>query len=128
MAYAKITLTLIFCLTTLLSSVESAFVQAYFPKDQIDRFIRLKMEENHIPGLAVAITRDDNVIFSKGYGKTADQSPISADTPFAIASLSKSFTALAVMQLAESGRVDLDQPIAHYIPAFQLNDSRVSAE
>lgn len=126
MAYAKITLTLIFCLTALLSTVESAFAQEDFPKDQIDRFIQEKMEENRIPGLAVAITLDDNVIFSKGYGKTADRSPISADTPFAIASLSKSFTALAVMQLAESGRVDLDKPIAHYIPSFQLNDPRGS--
>jgi len=125
-AYAKITLTLIFCLTTLFSSVESAYAKADFPKDQIDRFIRLKMEENHIPGLAVAITRDDKVMFSKGYGKTADQSPITADTPFAIASLSKSFTALAVMQLVESGRVDLDKPIARYIPSFQLNDPRGS--
>lgn len=124
MAYAKITLTLIFCLTMIFTSVESAYAQTDFPKDQIDHFIRLKMEENHIPGLAVAITRDDKVIFSRGYGKTADQSPISADTPFAIASLSKSFTALAVMQLAESGRVDLDKPITHYIPSFQLNDPR----
>lgn len=125
-AYARITLTLIFCLTILLAFVESAFAQANIPEEQIDRFIRVKMEENHIPGLAVAITRDDQVIFAKGYGKTADQRPISADTPLAIASLSKSFTALAVMQLAESGRVDLDKPIAHYIPSFQMADPRGS--
>ena len=126
MAYAKITLTLVTCLTMLLAPVGSAFAQTDFPMEQIDHFIRLKMEENHIPGLAVAITRDDKVIFAKGYGKTADQSPISADTPFAIASLSKSFTALAVMQLVESGRVDIDKPVAHYIPSFQLNDPRGS--
>lgn len=124
--YTKITLILFCCLTLFNLFVGSVFAQDNIPKDEIDRYIQLKMGKNNIPGLAVAITRNDQVIFSKGYGKTADQSPISADTPFAIASLSKSFTALAVMQLAESGRLDLDRPITQYIPSFQLNDPRGS--
>lgn len=125
--YIKISLILFCCLTLFNIFVEGAFAQAGFPEDEIDRYIQLKMEKNNIPGLAVAITRNDQIIFSKGYGKTADQSPISTDTPFAIASLSKSFTALAVMQLVEAGRLDLDRPITQYIPSFKLNDTRGSA-
>lgn len=94
--------------------------------EEIDHFIKTKLANNHIPGAAVAITHNNKVIFTKGYGKTAENSPITAETPFAIASLSKAFTALSVLQLAEDGKINLDRPISDYLPSFKLNDNRGS--
>ncbi|MGN7400673.1 serine hydrolase domain-containing protein [Cytobacillus praedii] len=93
---------------------------------EIDQFIQSKMEKNNIPGASVAITHKDKVIFSKGYGQTADKIPVTSDTPFPIASLSKSFTALAVMQLVEDGRVNLDKPVVNYISSLNLHDKKGS--
>nr|WP_275983744.1 serine hydrolase domain-containing protein [Paenibacillus hamazuiensis] len=106
---------------------QNALAQAAVTDEDIDRFIQAKMEKNSIPGLSVAITRGDRVVLAKGYGKTDGQTPVSADTPFAVASLSKSFTAFAVMQLAEEGLIDLDAPLARYVKSFRLNDRRGSA-
>ncbi|MCH1626740.1 serine hydrolase domain-containing protein [Ferdinandcohnia quinoae] len=93
---------------------------------EIDQYIQKKLEKNNIPGAAVAITHNDKVIFTKGYGRTSNHTPITEDTQFAIASLSKAFTALSVMQLVEEGKIDLDKPIKQYVPSFQLNDLRGS--
>jgi len=92
--------------------------------DEIDQYIQAKLEKNHIPGAAVAITHNDQVIFTKGYGSTVNHAPITADTPFAIASLSKAFTAFSVMQLVEEGKIELDKPFSQYVPAFKLKDPR----
>jgi CubicO group peptidase (beta-lactamase class C family) len=63
-----------------------------------------------------------------GFGQ-ADSSgrPVTAQTPFLTASLNKSFTALAVMQLVEAGKVDLDAPVQRYIPWFRVADPDASA-
>ncbi|MFC6231117.1 serine hydrolase domain-containing protein [Paenibacillus allorhizosphaerae] len=116
----------ILCLSLFQLFIPSASAQAAIPEDEIDRYIQAKMKQNNIPGLAVAITRHDEIIYSKGYGSTSEQRPITADTPFAVASLSKSFTALAVMQLVEAGKVNLDKPVAAYIPSYQPSDPRGS--
>lgn len=91
---------------------------------KIDKFIQNNMKNNHIPGMSVAITHRDKVIFTKGYGQTSDKQAVTADTPFAIASLSKAFTALAVMQLVDQGKIDLDKPVVTYIKNFKLADPR----
>ena len=67
-------------------------------------------EASH-PGVAVAITKGDQVIAVEGYGHDSTGAPITADTKMAIASVSKSFTALAVRQLADAGKIDLDRPV-----------------
>ena len=64
-----------------------------------------------MPGVAVAITTGDQVIAVEGYGHDSAGAPITADTKMAIASVSKSFTALAVRQLADQGKLDLDRPV-----------------
>lgn len=67
-------------------------------------------EASH-PGVAVAITKGDQVIAVEGYGHDSTGAPITRDTKMAIASVSKSFTALAVRQLADAGKIDLDRPV-----------------
>ncbi|MEU5947624.1 serine hydrolase domain-containing protein [Micromonospora sp. NPDC047465] len=76
------------------------------------------------PGIAVAITRGDQVLHVGGHGHDASGAAVTATTPMPVASVSKSFTALAVMQLVEAGKVELDAPVRRYLPDFQIDDAR----
>ncbi|WP_434445123.1 serine hydrolase domain-containing protein [Lentzea sp. E54] len=67
--------------------------------------------EASYPGVAVAITQGDQVIAVQGFGHDSTGAPITGDSKMAIASVSKSFTALAVRQLADAGKIDLDRPV-----------------
>jgi CubicO group peptidase (beta-lactamase class C family) len=73
-------------------------------------------------GLAIGVVNDGNLVFFKGHGVAdiALKTPITEDTVFRIASISKTFTAVAVMQLWEQGLIDLDAPANQYLHAFQL--------
>jgi len=95
----------------------------------IDKFVESEMQSQRIPGLALGIVQGDQIVYLKGFG-VADPSgrAVTPQTPFIIGSLSKSFTALAIMQLAEEGKVDLDAPVQHYLPWFRVADGTASAE
>jgi CubicO group peptidase (beta-lactamase class C family) len=92
----------------------------------VDRYIERQMATNRVPGLALAITRGDEVIYLKGYGTPGNGRPITPRTQFHIASLSKGFTALAVMQLVDEGKIELDEPGHAYLPGFATADRRLS--
>lgn len=94
----------------------------------VDEYITARMRSDRIPGLAVAIVQDDQIVYLKGYGR-ADPSgrAVTPQTPFLIGSITKTFTALAVMQLAEAGKVELDTPVQRYIPWFRVADPDASA-
>ena len=84
---------------------------------RLDDHVNGIMERQHIPGMAVVILRNNQVQEIKGYG-VADletQQPVTPDTKFAIGSITKPFTAMAIMMLVEEGKVDLDQPISRYL-------------
>jgi CubicO group peptidase (beta-lactamase class C family) len=83
----------------------------------VDDYVRDQMAARHIPGLSVAVIRDGQVVLAKGYGTASVEFdvPATADTKYLLASMTKSFTATAIMMLVEEGRVDLDQPIARYL-------------
>lgn len=83
---------------------------------KVDAYIAREMKRQHLPGLAAGIVKDDRILYLKGYGH-ADSSgrPVTPDTPFGLGSISKSITAMAVLQLAEIGKIDLDAPIQSYI-------------
>jgi CubicO group peptidase (beta-lactamase class C family) len=104
-------------------NLQTVDAKASDPIKEIDSYIQNNRNKNHIPGLSIAVTYQNKVIFSKGYGNTSN-GKVTVDTPFAIASLSKAFTAMAVMQLVESGKIQLDQPVATYLPDFYLADPR----
>ncbi|WP_112266896.1 serine hydrolase domain-containing protein [Lentzea terrae] len=74
-------------------------------------FVSTFMGESSHPGVAVAITKGDQVIAVQGYGHDSTGAPITENSKMAIASVSKSFTALAVRQLADAGKLDLDAPV-----------------
>ncbi|TYC20187.1 beta-lactamase family protein [Micromonospora sp. MP36] len=76
------------------------------------------------PGIAVAIIHGDQVVHVAGYGHDSSGAAMAANTPMPVASVSKSFTALAVMQLVEAGKIALDAPAQQYLPYLQLADPR----
>src|SRR5215213_5514175 len=94
--------------------------------DAVDRYLEQQMAANRVPGLALAITRGDEVVYLKGYGTAGGGKPMTPRTQFYIASLSKGFTALAVMQLVDEGKVGLDRPVRTYLPGFATADRRLS--
>lgn len=93
---------------------------------KIDRFITHQMTTQHIPGLALAITHENQVMYVKGYGKANTRQLVTPQTQFLIASLSKSFTAIAVLQLVEAGKIDLDASVKRYLPEFTLADTKTA--
>jgi CubicO group peptidase (beta-lactamase class C family) len=97
-------------------------------QEQIDAYIQSRMRADHIPGLALGVVRGDQVVYLKGYGVAGpDERAVTPQTPFILGSTSKSFTALAVMQLVEAGKIDLDAPITSYLPWFRTADEAASA-
>lgn len=95
---------------------------------RIDRYIEDQRQAEHIPGIALGIVRDGQVSHLRGYG-TADDSGrvVTPQTPFLIGSLSKSMTALAILQLVEAGKLELDAPVQRYLPWFTVADRDASA-
>ncbi|MBB6670099.1 serine hydrolase domain-containing protein [Cohnella nanjingensis] len=84
---------------------------------EVDAYIAREMKRQHLPGLALGIVQGDRILYLKGYGQ-ADSSgrSVTPETPFGLGSIGKSITAMAVLQLAEAGKIDLDAPIQRYIP------------
>ena len=101
--------------------------QASLDPAAVDAFIARQMRAARVPGLALAITRGEEVLYVRGYGLARPGEPVTPETQFLVGSLSKSFTALAVMQLVEAGRVDLDTPVQTYLPEFTLADPASAA-
>ena len=86
--------------------------------DQIDDYIRVQLQRQHIPGLSLAIVQDGRVLKRQGYG-FADlelEVPATPATVFEIGSISKQFLSAAVMTLVEEGRLGLGDPIAKFLP------------
>ncbi|GAA3443292.1 serine hydrolase domain-containing protein [Planomonospora venezuelensis] len=90
----------------------------------VDRHVRDYIERTRLPGAVVTVTRNDQVVHTAGYGRTAGGEAITEDTPMPLASLSKSFTALAVLRLADQGRIHLDDPVRKHLPEFAMADPR----
>lgn len=94
----------------------------------VDAYIKETMERLPIPGLAVGIVKGDQVLYLQGYGTAnVDGDPVTPQTPFMLASVTKTFTALAVQQLAQAGKLDLDAPVLTYLPEFRVDDEYTGA-
>ena len=92
----------------------------------MDGFFAQQLESEKIPGATVSVVKDGKLLFAKGYGEADVESdePVGADeTLFRIASTSKLFTATAVMQLVEEGKVDLDEDVNAYLDDAEVPDT-----
>ena len=85
-----------------------------------ESYLRAYMDRIKAPGLAYAVIRGDEVIRRGTWGVDGEGRPVTARTPFVLGSTSKSFTASAVTQLVEAGRVDLDAAASTYLPWLRL--------
>lgn len=91
----------------------------------IDEYVQAQLDDSRIPGAAIAIVQGDEIVHARGFGDS-DGQEITPETPFPIGSLTKSFTALAVMQLEAAGKLTLDAPVQQYIPWFRVADADAS--
>ena len=87
---------------------------------RLDRILARATEEGGKPGIAVAIQRGTQVIYSKGFGYAdlEHRVPVTADTVFPIGSITKTMTGLAIAQLLAAGKIDLDAPAGKYVPGL----------
>ncbi len=94
----------------------------------IDAFIVARMQAARIPGLALGVVQGDHIAYVRGYGVAGPNGrPVTPQTEFILGSTSKSFTALAVMQLVETGKIDLDARVTRYLSWFGTDDAAQSA-
>lgn len=79
-----------------------------------------------VPGLAIGIVKNGQLVFAKGYGlaELGTNRPVTPETVFQLGSTSKIMVATAIMQLKEQDKIDLDAPVTTYLPYFQLADER----
>jgi CubicO group peptidase (beta-lactamase class C family) len=94
----------------------SSFIEKYSTK------FKNELSANDIAGLSIAVVDGDRTVWSAGFGyyNKQDSIGVSENTPFLIGSITKTFTALAIMQLYENGKIDIDAPLKKYLPEFQL--------
>lgn len=96
-----------------------AKLAAAFP--EIEKIFAEAVEKQHIPGAAIGIVIDEELVFTKGFGvrDVAAKAPVDADTVFRIASMTKSFTAIAILKLRDEGKLSLDDAVSRYVPELR---------
>ena len=119
---------LLFALSVGIAAAQPAARPA--PPPDVDQWVARAMRAFEVPGLALAIVKDDAVVLAKGYGvrKLGEATMVDARTLFGIASNTKVFTATAIGLLVEEGKVEWDAPVVGYLPDFALSDPYVTHE
>ncbi len=97
---------------------------------ELDAYIEAARVEWQVPGLSVAVVRDDQILLSKGYGvrRVGAAEPVDQHTLFAIASNSKAFTAAALAILVDEGKLKWDDRVTKHLPWFRLKDDVATRE
>lgn len=93
-----------------------------YVKERVTWLAKKEMKKNQVVGLSIAIVDDQRTVWAQGFGYAdkKEKKPATAETVYRIGSISKLFTAMATMQLAEQGRIDIDQPLQRYLPEFSV--------
>ncbi|WP_018756019.1 serine hydrolase domain-containing protein [Paenibacillus terrigena] len=123
----------IFCLVATIMLIlqlsgQPAHAASGLDHEKIDGYMKEAMRRLHIPGAAIGIIKNKEIIYLQGYGNAGPNDRlVTPDTPFLIGSTSKSFTALAIMQLVDEGKINLDAPVRKYLPQFKISSEKDSA-
>jgi len=90
--------------------------------DQFDTLVPMLLGQAHVPGAALALIHDNEMVWSQGYGLAdeAYSTLVATDTLFSVESISKTLTAWEIMRLVEAGQIDLDAPVNQYLTSWQL--------
>lgn len=91
--------------------------------ENLEKLFEEERVKNKIPGLALAVVKDGEVVFAKGFGYSnlEEKTPVDAETLFAIGSSTKSFTSTLVAMLVDEGKMDWDDPVTKYLPDFKMD-------
>ncbi|NIM48777.1 MAG: serine hydrolase, partial [Gemmatimonadales bacterium] len=100
------------------------------PLRGLDAYVERAMRDWGVPGLAIAVVKDDSVVYAKGYGARAvgADERVDAETVFGIMSMTKAFTATAMGMLVDEGKVRWDDPVTDYLPGFRVYNEWVTRE
>lgn len=103
---------------------------AVCPAQDIDALVERVRKEFHVPGIAVAVVKDGQVVLQKGYGvrRLGDPAPVTADSLFRIASNTKAFTAASLGILVDEGKIHWSDRVVDLMPGFQMYDSYITRE
>ncbi len=98
------------------------------PLAGLDTWIPAAMARWEVPGVAVAVVKDQKVVMARGFGVRSVNEPgvVDADTLFGIGSNTKAFTATALGLLVKEGKISWDDPVLRYLPEFQMSDPLVT--
>ncbi|MDX2247504.1 MAG: serine hydrolase [Bacteroidia bacterium] len=98
--------------------------------EKLDDYLAKAVADYNVPGLAIAIVKDGNMVFSQGYGlrEVGTEKPITPNSIFSIASCSKAFTATCIGMLVDEGKLNWDDRVIDHLPDFQLHDAYVTRE
>lgn len=107
---------------------EDEFVPASDWVDAYVDYVQETMEDESIPGLALAIVQGDEIVLAEGYGlrDVNTNAPVTPDTLFHIGSVHKSMTAMMIASLVDDGIVDWDEPVVEFAPDFALSDPQAT--
>ncbi|QGZ40771.1 CubicO group peptidase (beta-lactamase class C family) [Pseudoduganella flava] len=108
------------------STAAAAPAQAF----DLERDVNRVLKTFDVPGIAIAIVKDGKVLAAQGFGvrKLGDPAPVTGKTLFEIASNSKAFTAVALAQLVDEGKLKWDDPVIMHLPDFRMYDAYVTQE
>lgn len=100
------------------------------PLAHFDEYVHRAVEDWDVPGLAVAVVKDGELVFSQGYGvrTLAGDGRADPQTLFAIGSTTKAMTAAALGMLVDEGKISWDDPVTDHLPWFELHDPYVTRE
>lgn len=120
----KTLLLLLICLTTFSFQAQNKVKDSLSDAiNLIDNWLEAQYQYDNIPGLSVGIVKDQELIWSKGYGMSNVEEGVEAspETIYSICSISKLFTSIAIMQLVEQGKLELDDSISQVLPSFNIS-------
>lgn len=125
--------------TSSMKNILSLFLIVFIPsflfsqalsEQQIDSLVEKTMDNFQVPGMAVAVIKDGEIVVQKGYGiqSIKTNKPVNTKTLFGIASNTKAFTSAALAQLVDAGKIEWDTKVTEIIPEFKLYDPYVTSE
>ncbi|QQP96828.1 serine hydrolase [Lysobacter enzymogenes] len=111
-------------------AVEQAAAPLPEQLQDFDAYVDAVRKQFDVPGIAVAIVKDGQVVLERGYGlrELGKPEPVDAHTLFAIASNTKAFTAASLSMLADEGKLSLDDRVVDHLPWFRMSDAYVTQE